>query len=109
MAPITVPVIAVSAAALWAEIGAAEITFDTIRGDRRVADGGSQQMRVDDVAGDEMSRTIRMLEKLVRVHQVTLVTEFLDAGEIAALADRRDDQVDDQPDTTQPQGAEDRT
>ena len=60
---------------------------------RGLTDGGGQQVRADDVAGDEVPGPVRHLVELVGVDQARAVVEVLETGQVTALADGRDDEV----------------
>ena len=55
------------------------------------ADGRRQQMRTNDVAGDEMLLTVRDLVETVGVDQATAVIQNFKSGQVTALANGRDE------------------
>ena len=72
---------------------AIEVAVDAFGGDPGVADGGGQQVRLDDVAAGEHARLAGDLVVLVRADQSALILEFLQAGEIHRLAEGGNQQI----------------
>ncbi len=71
-----------------------QVLVDAFRGDRALTDGGGEQMRTDDVAGDEVTLAAGHLVVLVEVDEALAVVErFQTLGHVAALTDGGDDQV----------------
>ena len=66
---------------------------DAVRGDGRLTDGGGEQVRADDVAGDEMTGPVGHAEERIGVDQTPAVVECLEPIEIAALPDGRHQQI----------------
>ena len=74
-------------------VQAAEVLVDTARGDGRLADGGGEQVRADDVAGDEVPGPVGHAEERVGVDQAAAVVQLLQPVEVAALPDGGDQEI----------------
>ena len=72
---------------------AGDVPIDTISGNGTMADGGGEQMRLDDVAADENARLAGDLIIFVRRNRSLAIVEFFQAGKIDRLTDRGHDQI----------------
>ena len=67
--------------------------IDTVSSDRCLSDCRREQMRTDDVAGNEVAWTSGNLKKLIGFDQGSLIAQFFNTGQVATLTNRRDHQI----------------